>query len=379
MKIVIDENISFAKEAFSRFGNLVLLNGRKITNAELIDADILITRSITNVNQKLLEGTNIKFIGTATIGTDHIDENYLHDNNIKFCSVAGCNSDAVKEYVFTAISKVITNRNITSKNLKLGAIGFGNIGRKVAELGRILGFKVLINDPPLQRIGMKENFHSLEEILACDIITCHVPLNIEGIDKTVHLINDSNLSLIKPGSLLINSSRGEVIDNTALLNRLNNKNDLHVVLDVWENEPNFNISLLKKINYASPHIAGYTLEGKVNGTKIIFDELCKFLNVDFTWQPTLPKVSKNKISLIETNDKLEQLNNIFSFTYNIKNDLSLMLKAVDMDEETKIKYFDSLRKNYILRRELNNYFVEENDIYRENKYWLNKFNLFSNR
>ena len=226
MKLIVDENISFGKEAFSEFGEITFAHGREINNNMLANADALITRSITKVNEELLSGTKVKFVGTATIGTDHIDLNYLQENDITFSSAAGCNSNAVKEYVLAAVSHIFKHR-IDIEDKSIGIIGVGNIGTKVAAISESLGLKVIRNDPPLQRLPAGQTgetgsdiYSKLEDALQCDIITCHVPLNLEGIDKTVHLINEETLRLIKPGTLLINSSRGAVVDNKALRERL---------------------------------------------------------------------------------------------------------------------------------------------------------------
>lgn len=210
MKIIVDENISFGKEAFSEFGEITFAHGREITNNMLGDAEALITRSITKVNEELLSGTKVKFVGTATIGTDHIDLNYLHENGIAFSSAAGCNSNAVKEYVLAAVSHVFKKHSMDIKNKSIGIIGVGNIGTKVAAISESLGLRVVRNDPPLLRETGSDIYSSLEEALKCDIITCHVPLNKEGADKTYHLINEETLRMIKPGTLLINSSRGRL-------------------------------------------------------------------------------------------------------------------------------------------------------------------------
>jgi erythronate-4-phosphate dehydrogenase len=216
MKIVADENISCAYEAFSPFGEVILLPGREITNKHLKDADALITRSVTIVNKELLEGTNIKFVGTATIGWDHIDIDYLSKNNVNFSSAAGCNSDAVTEYVFSAMFSIAAGKNISLRNKKLGVVGGGNIGSRVAEIAPSLGLEVILNDPPLKRKTGSDIYQPLDKIYDCDIITLHVPLNVSGEDKTVHLFNKKNLEMLKENSIFINTSRGSVVDNTSL-------------------------------------------------------------------------------------------------------------------------------------------------------------------
>ena len=357
LNIVIDENISLAEEAFSQFGNVKLYSGREITNDKLKNADALIVRSITKVNEELLKGTPVKFVGTATIGTDHIDKDYLKKNNIYFSDAAGCNSHAVAEYVFTSLFYLAKVKNISLKNKTIGVAGIGNIGSKVVKLAEAFGMKVLKNDPPLKRKTNSNDFVSLDEILKADIISFHVPLNKEGIDKTVHLLDENKLKQIKEDAILINASRGEVIDNSALLQLLKHKR-LNVILDVWENEPNVNTELLEKIDIATPHIAGYSLEGKVNGTKIIYNALCAYLNSDSEWAPKLPIIEKDKF---EFNTALELKNAFFELTkniYDIKSDDLRMRKTLELTPSERGKYFDKMRKEYPFRREFSNYKVE---------------------
>jgi len=344
MKLVVDENISFAEEAFGSFGEIVLLNGRKIDNQILTDADALIVRSITNVNEDLLKNTKVKFVGTATIGTDHIDLDYLEKSNITFTSASGCNSYAVTEYVFCAVSNIITQKNINKKKPSIGIVGFGNIGTKIARYAKAMGLDVFISDPPLERAGNPQIFYQLEKILQSDIITFHVPLNMDGVDKTYHLLDEEKLKIVKPGTILINSSRGPVVDNNALLKRLKNENDIYTTLDVWENEPDFIPELLQNIIFGTPHIAGYSLEGKVNGTKMVYDALCNFLEETPAWTPVLPIVENNIIELENEQNHFEILASIFEKVYSIKEDDLLLRNSLNMTGEQKKIYFDKLRK-----------------------------------
>lgn len=375
MKIVVDENISFGKEAFENLGNVELIHGRKITNENLINADALVVRSITNVNENLLVNTKIKFVGTATIGTDHIDKEYLSKNNIRFAYAPGCNSFAVTEYVYSAITYLSNKYGLNIEEMSIGIIGYGNIGTKVAAVADALGVKVVINDPPLQRFNKEKKFFSLEEALKCDIVTFHVPLNLDGIDKTVHLLNENNISLIRENAILINASRGPVVDNNTLKNRLKKEKNIFVVLDVWEKEPDYDLELMELIEIGTPHIAGYSFEGKVNGTKMIYEQLCKFLKAKQTWEPKLPDVEDNIISLEEKEKSIEILTAIFNKSYRIKNDDLLMRGASSFSRDEKITHFDSLRKNYNLRRELINYTAQINSHSQINKKVLSSLRL----
>lgn len=360
MKIVVDENIEFGVKAFSELGYVAAVNGRMISNEMLKDADALIIRSITNVDENLLSGTDVKFVGTATIGTDHINQEYLAAENIKFADAKGCNANAVKEYVLTALISAVLKNEIQLNGKTIGVIGVGNIGSIVSAAAEKLGMIVVKNDPPHKRATGSDEFKSLDEALACDVVTFHVPLNLEGIDKTFHLLNASNIDKIKNCKILINSSRGPVIDNGVLAKLLAAKQKPFAILDVWEDEPNSNDELLQLVDIASPHVAGYTLEGKVNGTKLIYDQFCKHLNIEPIWKPQLPKV-ENSIIEVNVDESIEKvLNNIFTKIYQIENDTKQLKASLNLAPKERGKYFDELRKNYKLRREFANFNIKLN-------------------
>jgi erythronate-4-phosphate dehydrogenase len=360
MKIIADENIPQAREAFGCFGDVVFLGGREITNEILRDTDILLVRSITKINESLLKGTKVKFIATATAGTDHIDKEYLANNGIAFADAAGCNSFSVAEYYTAAVSRIFNTENCSFEGKTLGVVGIGNVGSKIVRFAKTLGFKVLMNDPPLQRKFGPQEFVPLDKILDCDVITLHVPLYKSGIDKTVHLIDEIKLNKIKSGTVLINASRGAVVKNEALKNRLIVKNDLITVLDVWENEPVIDFELLEKVNFGSMHIAGYSLEGKLNGTEIIYNRLCEYLNILPVWEPKYPIIEKKEI-IVNTEKRFEDLlDEIIKQIYNISDDDGLLREGIGMENEKQSKYFDLLRKTYRVRREFNNYTIKLN-------------------
>lgn len=356
MKIVVDENITYAKEAFSDFGDVQLVDGRKITNQQLINVDALIARSITDVNSNLLSGTKVKFVGTATIGSDHIDLNYLKKNNIVFADAKGCNADSVAEYVFTVLLKIAVDEKIKLNGKTIGVVGIGNIGSRVVKIAEAFGMKVLKNDLPLERKGIGENYVSLDEILHADIITLHVPLNKGEEDNTVHLLNEKNLMRIGGKTILINTSRGAVIDNDALNNIIPDKK-LSNILDVWENEPRVNIDLLNITKIGTAHIAGYSLEGKVNGTKMIYEALCNLTGKTPYWKPALPEVKNKEIVLDDSKSDELKLYNLLRTVYDIEADDKRMKNMLKVNEEERGNYFDRLRKEYPLRREFFNYTI----------------------
>lgn len=361
LNILIDENIAFANSAFNHVGNVKLSQGREIDNDALKDIDILIVRSITNVNEELLKNTPVKFVGTATIGTDHIDLDYLKGKNIFFADAKGCNAFSVTEYVIAALFNLSTKYNFTLKDKSIGIVGVGNVGSKVAAFAKALGMNVLLNDPPLEREGNNQTFVSLNELLKCDIITLHTPLNLSDIDKTLHLINKDNLAQLKENTILINTSRGAVIDNNALFQILKRKKII-TAIDVWENEPEINLDLLSRTDIATPHIAGYSFEGKVNGTIMIYNSLCEFLNIEKMFDFRLPAV-QDPIIEMTFSDRFEiEMNQLISNIYSIADDDKRMRKMLGMNKTDAVKEFDNQRKFYPIRREFNNYILKSDNL-----------------
>lgn len=357
MKIIADENIIFVKEACSGLGNVHLYGGREITNALLKDADALLVRSVTEVNSDLLEGTNVKFVGTATIGTDHIDTEYLAEKGICFTDARGCNSDAVAEYVFTALLNISTEQNISLKGKTIGVVGVGNIGSRIVRLAEVLGMKILQNDPPLKRKTGNKQFLDLKDLMDVDIITFHVPLNMQGQDRTYHLFDYEKINSLKDGAVIINASRGPVIENSPL-EKLIGEKKFTAVLDVWENEPEINIRLLQKITFGTPHIAGYSYEGKINGTVILYNALCGFLNQSPHWLPKIPPAKNSLIRINGNSTPEKELFKAVNHVYNISSD-DKNIRGISKTDNPG-KYFDNLRKTYNLRREFPNYVVDIN-------------------
>lgn len=357
MKIIADENIIFAREAFSHLGEVHLYSGREITNEILKNADALLVRSITKVNSDLLENTNVKFVGTATIGTDHVDLEYLDRKEIHFSDAKGCNSDAVVEYVFTALFTIANQQNFSLRDKSIGVVGVGNIGSRIVRLAGALGMKVLQNDPPLKRKTGYSHFLDLQELMNADILTFHVPLNMEGEDRTFHLFDFNKLNSLNNGTLIINASRGPVVENNALLEIIDRKK-FAAVLDVWEEEPSINKDLLNKVTFGTPHIAGYSYEGKVNGTVILYNALCGFLKKTPDWTPGIPPVENPLINLKGNAGVENELFKAFNSIYKISEDDRNLRGILNSNEPGK--YFDNLRKKYPLRREFPNYNVDIN-------------------
>lgn len=348
INIIADGNIPFLKGVFEEYADIKYLNYQDITKNTIKDADALIIRTRTKCDELLLEKTNVKLIATATIGHDHIDKNYCKLKGIKWINAPGCNSNSVLQYVLSALFYLVGKKNYNLQDKTIGIIGVGNVGTKVLKAAEILGFKVLLNDPPRERKETVKQFVRLDKITTeSDIITFHVPLNYSGIDKTFHLANESFFKSLKKRPILINTSRGEVIPTESLKFALENKLISHLVLDVWENEPNIDLSLMNMCSIATPHIAGYSVEGKANGTAVCVNAINDFFKLGLVknWYPTnLPLLDNNEI-FIDGSNKSEQkiLSSIFLKAYNI----------IEDDKRLRISpsKFEEQRANYPVRRE----------------------------
>lgn len=273
MKIVADENIAFAREYFAGFGELVLVSGRSISHADVQDADVLLVRSVTAVSPSLLAGSRVRFVGSCTIGTDHVDMAWLARHGIAFAWAPGCNARAVVEYVLSSLLAL----QVDIAGSRIGIVGCGNVGGRLLcclqQAGaRVLVFDPFLDDPSLPQVGFAD-------ILQCDVICLHTPLTKTGLHPTYHMFGADVIARLRPGTVLLNAGRGAVIDNAALLRRLQQHNDLRVVLDVWENEPAIDAALLERVAIGTPHIAGYSAEGKWRGTEMVYEALCRFLGL----------------------------------------------------------------------------------------------------
>lgn len=358
MKIIADENIPFAKEAFAELGKVTTLPGRKMQNSDLLDCDCLLVRSVTQVNQQLLENTAVKFVASATIGTDHIDLNYLRQHDIGFANAPGCNAESASEYMINALFELSKKKNFDPFSLTAGIIGHGNVGSRVKKKLDILGINTLVNDPPLQDAGDDSaNYVSLQTILhECDFITCHVPLTSDGDYPTFHLLNKSVLSELAKNTILFNAARGPVIDNKALSDLLEKRKDLTVFLDTWEGEPAINKTLLEQVDYATPHIAGYSVEGKLRGTQMILLAASQFFDIRSSWSMTDHLPEKLNLKMPE-NSGAPAWRKFFKAHYRIKDDHKKMLALANLPKKKLAKEFDLLRKNYPPRYEYNHYRV----------------------
>lgn len=276
MRIVVDENMPHAQALFAEFGEVIPLAGRQICAADLKEVDALMVRSITRVDRALLaDCPRLRFVGTATIGTDHVDQALLAERGIPFFSAPGCNKVSVGDYVLSALLVLAERHELDLGRMSLAVIGAGNTGECVAGKAQALGMRVLRCDPPRARQEGASGFVDYQTALSADIVSFHVPITEQGQDASFHLLGAKEIARRPAGQILINASRGEVWDNEALLARQQGAAPLRLVMDVWEKEPEVLAALVPHTELATPHIAGYSLEGKARGTWMLYQALCQ--------------------------------------------------------------------------------------------------------
>lgn len=356
LRIVADENMPLVSDFFADMGEITFLPGRQINAQHVKDADVLLVRSITTVDESLLAGSRVRFVGTATIGFDHIDLHYLQRNHIGFSCAPGCNANAVVEYVISTLLILAERGQFHLRDKVVGIVGVGNVGGLLRTRLLQWGIECVCNDPPRAAQG-EEGFVTLDELMrVADIVTIHTPLIKEGEHKTHHLFDEACLDQLKTKSILINTARGSVVDNAALKALLVKRHDIQAVLDVWENEPTIDVALVQKIAIATPHIAGYSLDGKMRGTEMIYKSVCRYFGLpvrkkaaQFAPDPTL-----EKLSFSEGVCANEAINIAVRSCYDVRRDDALLRDAACRFSPTFGEAFDELRKHYPVRREFYN-------------------------
>ena len=348
MKVVCDSDIPFLKGALEPCCQVIYARGSEISKEMVMDADALVVRTRTRCNADLLEGTKVRFIATATIGYDHIDTQWCTSHGIRWTNAPGCNSWSVQQYTGSLLVTMSRSLGFTFRDKTLGVVGVGNVGSKVARLAALLGFRVLLCDPPRARREGSGQFVTLDEIIGrSDIITLHVPLIRDGEDATFHMFDASRLAAMNSSQILINSSRGEVVDGAALKNALAQKKILAASLDVWENEPHIDSELLSLLFTGTPHIAGYSVDGKATGTTMSVQALGKFFDLPCRdWEVTeVPQSIQPAEFSIDTTGKTPQevLADAILHTYDIMTD--------DAALRASVTTFEKQRSHYPVRRE----------------------------
>jgi len=362
--VVADENMPYACEAFARFGEVQLCAGRAMTPEIVREADLLFVRSVTQVNPALLAGSRARFVGTATIGFDHVDVNYLKEVGIGFASAPGTNADSVAEYVIAALLVLSQRQGRRLAGRSLGIVGVGNVGSRVATKAQALGMKVLLNDPPLQRKTGEAKYLPLEALFDCDFITLHVPLERGGSDPTFHLADERFLANMRDDAVLLNTSRGAVADNAQLLSALDSGQIADAVLDVWEGEPAISTRLIERVALGTPHIAGYSFDGKVKGTLAVYAAACECLGLQPDWNPAeyLPPPEFPEITVrIGDRDPEDIFREGVLTIYPIDRDDAALRAEIQLDPDTRGAHFQRLRKEYPIRREFPNTTIKLTD------------------
>lgn len=354
MLIVADENIPLLDAFFESFGEIRRVPGRSIDRATVEQADVLLVRSVTNVNRALLEGSSVRFVGTCTIGTDHLDLDYFQQAGITWSSAPGCNARGVVDYVLGSLLTLAEIEGVDLAQRTYGVVGAGEVGGRLVKVLQGLGWNVLVCDPPRQA-AEGGDYVSLEQIIEqCDVVSLHTPLDKQGPQATWHLFDKNRLNQLKPGTWLINASRGPVIDNAALRQVLLQREDLQAVLDVWEAEPEVDVALAELCVIATPHIAGYSLDGKQRGTAQIYQAFCEFLGQpeQVSLNDLLPAPWLSAVTLNADTDPAWALAMLCRGVYDPRRDDADFRRSLVGSVSEQRAAFDALRKHYPLRREI---------------------------
>jgi len=369
--IVADENIPCVKTAFGDLGKVHCHPGREIDADVVTEADVLLVRSVTPVGEALLDGGSVQFVGSATIGTDHVDEAALRDRDVAFAHAPASNADSVADYVVAALLTLAHRRGESLQDQAIGVVGCGNIGSRLCRRLSALGGTVLPNDPPRAAAAPgaePPDFVSLDTVLGrADIVTLHVPLTTGGPHPTEHLIDAAALERLASDAWLVNTSRGPVMDGTALLRALRRDELGAAVLDVWENEPTPDPALVRAVDLATPHIAGYAWDGKLRGTKMLYDALCDYLGIEATWSPedVLRPDHPEELHCHAPDPRLPRpdwLHHLARQAYDVAGDDARMRDLPARPRSEQGAYFQGLRSTYPKRRELRCFAVGKNGV-----------------
>ncbi|MEH6642223.1 4-phosphoerythronate dehydrogenase PdxB [Vreelandella glaciei] len=352
MKLVIDANIPAAEHCFGHFGTLTRVPGREIHASHLQDADALIVRSITQVNDQLLADSPVRFIGTCTIGTDHIDQTALAQRDIDFASAPGCNAEAVVDYVLSSLLTLAERNGWALSERTVGIVGVGNVGSRLQARLTAMGVSTLACDPPREEEGAEEGFHSLDALIErCDVLCLHTPLTREGPHATYQLLNAQRIEELAPGCVLLNAGRGDCVDGLALRSRLAGKGDISAILDVWEEEPDIDAGLRDLVSLATPHIAGHSLDGKLRGTWMIQQAIARHCGQPsgLTFADICPPPALASLHLQHALPPEDALRLCMRAVYDVRRDHDALQRQTQ--HHGMRKGFDDCRANYPLRRE----------------------------
>lgn len=356
MRIVADENIPLLDDFFAASGRITRLPGRAISAADVENADVLLVRSVTQVDRTLLAASSVRFVGTCTIGTDHLDLAYFAQAGIQWASAPGCNARGVVDYILGSLLALAEHTGAQLSQRTYGVVGAGQVGARLVRAMRALGWRVLVCDPPRAAGAADEagEYCSFAELLSqCDVISLHTPLTLAGPLATRHLLGAAQLQSLSKGAWLLNASRGPVVDNAALYQTLLQRPDLQVVLDVWEGEPLVDVPLAALCHIATPHIAGYSLDGKLRGTGQIYQAFCAWQQQAATIQlaELMPKPWLAAIELDAQCNPSWALATLCRAVYDPRRDTADFRRSLQGDPGERRAAFDALRKHYPHRRE----------------------------
>ena len=340
MMLVVDKTIPFVENLFEPYAEVVYLEGKDISSEDVRDADALLIRTRTKCNADLLEGSSVRMISTASIGSDHIDHAYCDEHGIHYASASGCNATGVMNYVFSALYGIAARKSIDLEGKTLGIVGVGNTGSRVASMARHIGLKVLLCDPPRALAEGPDAFVPLDILLAqSDIVTLHVPLS----EVTRRMASDDFFATMKPGAIFINTARGEVVDEAALIRAIPRLGP--VIIDTWNNEPYVNQDLVDLVDIATPHIAGYSYQGKQNGTALAVRAIARFFGIEplYEFFPETPLAELEAIKLNLRGKSQGEIASVLSYNYPIFSD--------DFMFRMNPSGFENLRRYYSYRRE----------------------------
>jgi len=354
VKIVADSAIPFAERFFSHIGELNLLHGEEINSESLTDAEVLVCRTVTTVNQQLLENSNIKIVACPTSGVDHVDLDYLFKHSIQFACAPGSNARSVAEYVVSALCVLADQKGLDLSAKTFGIIGCGNVGSLLQKFIQTMGLECLVYDPFLQKASSDGIFCELEDIKRADIISLHVPLTKTGPYPTMGMLDQQFFQGMKKDAILVNTARGGVVDEAALKIYLQSNDVAMTVIDVWENEPAIDHDLLVRADIATPHIAGYSIDSKLRATKTVYEKACAHLQLDSyidDLDSVFPVDEDHKISLSEYENDLEALSMAVLASYDVRSDAAAIRRMLEDNVTDHPGYFSELRNNYPIRRE----------------------------
>ncbi len=361
MLIVADSKIPHAAEAFKQFGEVRMVPTPQISHDVVKNADAVLVRSETQVDAGLLDKTNVRFIGTATIGIDHLDIDYLQKAKIGWASCPGSNANSVGEYVLAVMLELAERFDISLQNKTLGIVGHGNTGRMVEEKARALGMQVFLNDPPLAKATTADQYLPLDALMEADFVSLHVPLTKTGEHPTFHLLEKQRLQSMK--GILINASRGAVVDSDALKDVIRSGHLRACALDVWEDEPAIDVGLLQLVMIGTPHIAGYSYDGKLKATQMLERALAIFFQLPCTPTAFEDEQELKEISLPDTPLSLEALvREAVRQCYSIGQDDTDLRRLISYAANERPAYFRKLRAEYRMRREFSRYIVDVSEL-----------------